>query len=404
MQEILILGVKIDCFNNHGAAMEAIKNLLFNGKNNFIVTANPEIILKAQNDEEYFYILRHSDLNLPDGFGLKLAGLTMRVNPYRYTGADLTSELLGIAHNQNFKIGIVLWQNGLSKEDELVKLFKSKYPDLKFKIISTERNFDNWPINDMLQFKPDILLVALGAPWQEKFIFHNFKKIPALRLAVGIGGSFDFLTGKVKRSPALFRIAGLEWLWRLYKQPWRLYRIINAVVVFPYKFFIWRFILPYRYRNNTASLLYKKENGIYKILLVKRNDDENHWQLPQGGNDGLSVEEAGIKELSEELNCPSAYFKPLMSFKNLYKYNFINEKGFNAGKYKKTDKHLGYKGQRQSLLIAEFTGDDRQLKVNYWDHESWKWMESSQVVGAVHPCRQTSIKIYIEKFNCLINK
>ena len=77
--------------------------------------------------------------------------------------------------------------------------------------------------------KPDILLVGLGSPKQEKFIYENLKKMPSVKLAIGVGGAFDFISGHVKRAPHILQKIGLEWLWRLALEPKRIKRIYNGV-------------------------------------------------------------------------------------------------------------------------------------------------------------------------------
>jgi N-acetylglucosaminyldiphosphoundecaprenol N-acetyl-beta-D-mannosaminyltransferase len=81
---------------------------------------------------------------------------------------------------------------------------------------------------------PDILFVAFGHGKQEKWIAAALPSLPAVRVAMGVGGAFDFIAGRVKRAPKLMRLAGLEWLWRLIREPWRIRRIWTAVVVFPW--------------------------------------------------------------------------------------------------------------------------------------------------------------------------
>jgi exopolysaccharide biosynthesis WecB/TagA/CpsF family protein len=80
--------------------------------------------------------------------------------------------------------------------------------------------------------KPDILFVAFGVPKQEKWIYENIKKMPSVKLAIGVGGSFDFISGKIKRAPLIFQKSGLEWLWRLILEPRRIKRIYTATVKF----------------------------------------------------------------------------------------------------------------------------------------------------------------------------
>jgi N-acetylglucosaminyldiphosphoundecaprenol N-acetyl-beta-D-mannosaminyltransferase len=80
--------------------------------------------------------------------------------------------------------------------------------------------------------QPDILFVAFGQVKQEKWIYRNLPQIPTVKVAMGVGGSFDYISGKVKRAPSLMRKLGLEWLYRMCRQPWRLPRIMTAVVRF----------------------------------------------------------------------------------------------------------------------------------------------------------------------------
>jgi 8-oxo-dGTP pyrophosphatase MutT (NUDIX family) len=234
----------------------------------------------------------------------------------------------------------------------------------------------------------------LGAPYQEKFIYYNLKKIPSAKLGLSVGGSFDFLTGKLKRAPKGFRRIGLEWLWRLIKQPSRWKRIYTAVIVFPWRFFVFFFILPWLYRPNIACLLFKKEQNVggkmkYKILIVERVGERDHWQLPQGGTDKESLMAAGARELREELNTEN--FKPIKVYKRLAQFGLSSKNP------------RGYKGQKQSLFIAEFNGRDRDIKINFWEHAAWRWVEADKLVEAVHPVRREAAKIFLEKFWEMVN-
>ncbi len=81
--------------------------------------------------------------------------------------------------------------------------------------------------------KPDILLVAFGQRKQEFWIARHLNNIPSVRIAIGVGGAFSFLSGRIRRAPRIIRRSGLEWLWRFFREPWRIRRMINAVLVFP---------------------------------------------------------------------------------------------------------------------------------------------------------------------------
>ncbi|MCK4540409.1 WecB/TagA/CpsF family glycosyltransferase [Candidatus Parcubacteria bacterium] len=396
-KSISILGINIDNISKQNLLSRVEKNL---EKNNFkfLITPNPEIILQAQKDEEYFYILNKADYSIADGIGLKFAAFLLGKNIKRITGADLSRDILKIAQKKSKKILIINRRKGLSSKKDIEKMLSTGFPGLRYMVVDNPRDKNEWQkiINKKTSdFAPDILFCLFGAPLQEKFIYHNARKIKSIKLALGVGGAFDFLTKKIKRAPYIFRKLGLEWLWRLVKQPKRTKRIYNAVVKFTYKFLRWRFILPFLYRPNVACLLYKYENNKKYILLVERKNDLGHWQLPQGGIDGEDLERAGERELSEELNCNK--FKFIKAYKNIYKYKFGQKN--ETGKYKNARKHIGYKGQKQSLYIAKFTGRDADIKINFWEHRNWQWVEDNKVLDIVHKCRKEATEKYLGLFN-----
>lgn len=400
--KINIMGVNVNTYNEDETA-GLVEELIASEKQHFLVTPNPEIILKAMEDEEFFTILNLADLSIPDGIGLKFAGWCLGVNLKRVVGSDLSKKLLGIAAKKGYRIAVVNWSRGLSKKADIETYLKKEHPSLLYSVIDIDRE-SSPDFTGLNSFKPLIVFVGLGAPWQEKFMYHELKRIPSARIALGIGGTFDFLTGKTVRAPRIFRLLGLEWLWRLANQPagqriWRLKRISRAVFVFPYRFIRWRFIFPFIYRKNVACLLYRKnplaKSGI-EILLVERREDPGHWQIPQGGTDGLSLAEAGFKELKEELG--NENFRPIGTAPKLYKYKFYDPgstANYRGGIYLK---HAGFKGQSQGLFVAEFTGEDSDIRINFWDHSAWKWVDISEAVSAVHKSRKESMKVFLEKF------
>ncbi|MDO8260526.1 MAG: WecB/TagA/CpsF family glycosyltransferase, partial [Candidatus Magasanikbacteria bacterium] len=381
--------------------LEKIEGFLAGSGQHYLVTPNPEILLLSHQDEEFFYILNHADLSLPDGIGLRFSAWLLREDLYRITGVKLTEEILKIAEAKNYKVAVINWCCGLSSQADIEVSLCDKYPKLNFIVEDIERGQDISACARVQEFKPDVMFVALGAPHQEKFIYHNLNKVPSVKVALGIGGAFDFITGKTKRAPKLMRRLGVEWLWRLFSHPqdrWnRAKRIYNAVIVFTFKVLQWRFIMPFQYRPNVACLLYKKVGEKYQVLLVERKDEAGHWQLPQGGLDGLDLETAGAKELREEIG--NEKFAVRASYKNLHKYRFDNSKSRHRGAV--YTRHAGYGGQRQGLLIAEYLGTDEDIKISFWDHADWKWVESEKLVETVHEVRKPAVRIYLEKFKQL---
>ena len=241
MNIINILGININSAAK-GEILAKIKEYLADNKQRLIITVNPEMILAAGRDREFFDILNKADLALPDGVGLKIAGWFLGKNLFRITGADLVKDIMRLAEEQGGRVAVFNWRGGLSGGDDIKEALIGKYPKLEVLAVGVERGTEapEGALARAREFKPEIIFSTLGAPYQEKFIFHNLKNLPSVKIGLGVGGAFDFLTGKIKRAPKTFRLAGLEWLWRLVKQPRRLKRIYNAVVVFPVKFLIWR--------------------------------------------------------------------------------------------------------------------------------------------------------------------
>jgi N-acetylglucosaminyldiphosphoundecaprenol N-acetyl-beta-D-mannosaminyltransferase len=384
-----ILGINISPLSPE-EIFNQLNSWLLQDKSRFLVTPNPEIILQAHKDEELFYILNQADLALADGFGLKLASYLDGEKIHRLTGADLVLKLLKLAQDKNLPLAILNWRGGLSKKDDLKRALDKKYPGLNYLVLDASRT--QVAVTDLAQianFSPAIVFCTFGSPYQEKTIYHNLAKWPSVRLAIGCGGAFDFLTGQLRRAPRVWQNIGLEWLWRLVKQPSRYKRIFNAVVVFSAKVLASKFIHRYRYRLNVCCLLYRVGEQGKEVLIVEREDEANHWQLPQGGTDGEDVVTAGRRELREETGVTSIIVRGV--FKNLHCYYFGDR--FN--------KKTGYKGQKQSLFIAEFTGQEDEIKINFWDHQAWKWVPANQLVESVHPYRRQSAQIYLTKLESL---
>ncbi|MFA5871140.1 MAG: WecB/TagA/CpsF family glycosyltransferase [Parcubacteria group bacterium] len=196
----------------------------------FIVTLNPEIILKARANAEYKRILNSSDLNVCDGFGVKLVSFLKRDKiRARIAGADLVDHTLKKAAGCGSEVLVIVRTDSLSRPEEIEKEVRDKYG----MSIAAEYCGNGCEIKDSTAQRAEIVFVNFGAPEQESYIFNNKEKFPRAKILVGVGGTFDFITEKIRRAPKILRSIGLEWLWRLLQEPKRLRRIINAVVVFP---------------------------------------------------------------------------------------------------------------------------------------------------------------------------
>ncbi len=196
-----------------------------------IATINPEFVLQAQKDEKFKNILNNCDLNIADGIGIRFAfwrfGKKLKC---RMTGIDLMQEILKIANKKELKIFLVSNSGGLSNYEETRTAILKKYPNIEVHGINLDKDNTKYQVQDA---DYQILFCNFGAPFQEKFL--NSLKDGKIKLAVGVGGSFDYLTGKLQRAPKWMQFFGVEWFWRLILQPKRIGRIFNAVIVFPVK-------------------------------------------------------------------------------------------------------------------------------------------------------------------------
>lgn len=217
--------------------LDDLEKKLKNNKKTFIVTANPEAFMLAEKSEKYMEILLDKNtIIVPDGIGLVKAGriLNYDINE-RIPGIDIAEKLLELANEYNKSIYLF----GAKQEviDKMTSLIKNKYP--KITIIGAKNGYEkdkDKVFQDIINKEADIVLVALGMPLQEELIYKNLSKFKK-GIFVGIGGSFDVLSGTKKRAPELFIKLNLEWLYRIIKEPARIQRFYNNNIKFILRIF-----------------------------------------------------------------------------------------------------------------------------------------------------------------------
>ena len=217
-----MLGVRIDQLTQEEALQKA-SSFLSSSNSHMIFTPNAEFLVQANKDRVFRDILNKADLSIADSTGVFLAScLTKNKLPQRIPGVDFAEKLCGLAAEKKNPVFLYGGYNQVAEKTALN--LKNKYPDLKVKVLKEGQKASG------------LLLVALGAPKQEEWIVENLPSMPEVRIAMGVGGTFDFLSGQVKRAPSFLRKYGFEWLWRLVLQPWRLVRVTRATLIFPYLF------------------------------------------------------------------------------------------------------------------------------------------------------------------------
>ena len=223
---IKILGVPVHPYTMKGA-VEKILERVSQSKKTFVVTANAEIIMMGQSDDEYMEILNNAALVLPDGAGTVWAGRKLGYEvPERVAGYDLFLNLMTEAAQKKLKVFFFGSAPGVAEEAK--QKCEMLYPGVS--IVGCRDGYfkeeDNLAIVEEINNSgADLLFVALGAPKQEKWLA-KFQDILKPLLLMGIGGSFDVVAGKMERAPKWMQDASLEWLFRLYKQPSRLGRML----------------------------------------------------------------------------------------------------------------------------------------------------------------------------------
>ena len=222
--KINILGVAFDALTL-GEAEERADALLCSGAGGYIVTANPEIVLRCREDAAYAAAVNGAKLVLADGVGdLCAARILGTPLPGRVTGADLVPRLLARLAERGGSVFLYGARPGVA--ERAGESLQSACPGLR--IAGTENGYisDETALLEALEReKPDLLLLGLGAPRQELWMAENRQRTPAVM--IGVGGLLDVFAGDIPRAPESWQRLGLEWLYRLLREPRRFKRVIR---------------------------------------------------------------------------------------------------------------------------------------------------------------------------------
>ena len=224
-EKIDVLGVQFDNLSMDEAVDSALR-LLDQGRAAYVVTPNPEIVMLCREDPEAAAAVAGADLTIPDGIGV-IYGAKLLKTPLKQKipGIDFTLALLGRLAARGGRVFLLGAKPGVA--EQAAEKLAAQFPGLRF--VGTQDGYftDDGPIVEKINAAaPDLLLVCLGAPKQERWM-HD--KAPRLKvgLMIGAGGSMDVFAGTVERAPEAWQRAGLEWLYRLLKEPRRIGRMAN---------------------------------------------------------------------------------------------------------------------------------------------------------------------------------
>lgn len=228
MSRIKFLNTEIDNLTM-SEAIEEIDKLVISKKVSYVVTPNVDHIVKLEKDEEFKEIYKNADLILTDGMPLIwISKIKSTPIKEKVSGSDLFPKVCEMAAKKSYKIFLLGAEDGIAIK--AAENLKAKYKGLK--VVGTyspkygfEKNEDEIEeiINIINEAKPDILAVGLGAPKQEKFIY-KYKDRLNVPVSLSIGASIDFEAGNINRAPLFMQKYGLEWFYRLYKEPKRMFK------------------------------------------------------------------------------------------------------------------------------------------------------------------------------------
>ena len=242
MDRVHLLGIPIDPVSME-QALERVLLMLSSDAEHHVMTPNAEMLVESSRNPAFCDVLRKGALNIPDGISLVwVARLTGQHLPERVAGVDFVQRICAVL-TEKHSVFLLGGREGVGRgaSEKLQQL----NPHLCIAGIF-EGTPDDADAAEMIQrineAKPHILFVAYGAPRQDLWIEKHLALLPSVRVAMGVGGTFDFIAGVRQRAPQIFQSLGLEWLWRFILEPKRWRRMWRAVVVFP--------LLVLRYRQN----------------------------------------------------------------------------------------------------------------------------------------------------------
>ena len=437
--KIDIAGLKVDAINKK-ELLDDVLGRIKNGQKTFVITPYSEFLYHSFRDPKLLDIFNMADFSVADGIGLfwarkfldipltaksywgkvlqsswqikySLAAIIFNPRwiksalPEKIVGADLIWDLAKLASENNLSVYLLGGFEDTAKlaaEKLSTSLNNGRHLNTYLKIAGWLNKNPGDPsiIEEINQAAPDILFVAYGPVRQEKWIAENLSKLN-VKLAIGLGGSFDYIAGKKSAPPKFIRYSGLEWLWRLITQPYRAKRIFNATFGLVWDLWHYKVFMSLPFRPNEASVVLNSKNQVLVALRNSKDKDlratgesdtvkyKNYWQFSQGGVDNHEkLIETAKRELNEELGIKHLEFIKLSDKTTSYFWK-NGRRPFFFNKYH-------YKGQKQHILYFKFTGNDDEIKVDNQEFIDYKWVNINELETIVHPEKMSLVKIVLE--------
>jgi N-acetylglucosaminyldiphosphoundecaprenol N-acetyl-beta-D-mannosaminyltransferase len=220
-EEVEAFGVRISPVSM-SEALDKIEGFIRDRKPHHVVTSDANAILRAQEDTEYADIIRRAALITPDGFGVIWGARLLNLPIYeRVTGVDMVTGICERAAANGYSIYILGAAPGIAAT--AAQKLMEKYPGMR--VAGTQHGYfkpeeEDEVVRTIHNARPDVLFVAFGIPKQEKFIARHLHELN-VPVSLGVGGSFDVYSEKLKRAPEYIQRSGMEWLYRVWQEPWR---------------------------------------------------------------------------------------------------------------------------------------------------------------------------------------
>ncbi len=428
MQKLDVAGLRIDGLTKN-ELIDELKKRILSGQQTWVTTVYSEFLYAALKDPKVMAMLNKADIALPDGIGIfwayKFLNLPLTAKSYfgkiiqsfwqvkltlfkllftkkdfqTIPGSKIIWDIAKMAAENNLSLYLL---GGYGNTPELVAKKLASYKNdgrhlnksLEITGYSSKNPSDPTIIEDINKSGADILFVAFGPIKQEQWILKNRNQLQTVKLFIGLGGTFDYISGKRISPPSVIRKIGLEWLFRLITQPHRIKRIWNATFGLITMLVRYKVFHSYPLRQNVAAVILNKEN---KILIGERNPKDfyidiinseerlktkNYWQLPQGGVDaGESTETAAKREATEETGLKNLQVIKISD--KVYNYYWNNA----LRKLWKNRRHKNV-GQKQSFVYFKFLGSDAEIKMDQKEFINFKWASISELSTSVHPERK----------------
>jgi len=227
LETATILGVPIHRVRMQ-EALAAMERFIAERTPHLVITADANAVLIALNDPEFHMLIQNADLITPDGAGLLWAGRYCRQPfPERVSGVDLVWHLVRLSHERGYRLFFLGAAPSVAEcaRQNLLQQFPNA------QIVGAQHGYfcpdeESALIQQIREAQPDVLLVAMGMPRQEKWA-HRHREALGVPVMIGVGGSFDVYAGVVKRAPKWLQNSGLEWLWRLIQDPRKIRKVRN---------------------------------------------------------------------------------------------------------------------------------------------------------------------------------